>query len=136
MISGNFYIQSGIPFNQLVPHPIYGENEGFGVPRGTFTMPINSPGGIKAGSPRTPRNYQLDLGAYYPIKMGEKRQLRLQFDWFNVTNNQNALRADETFRFSNGIPGAGAGRFLNPFFGTGLIFQFPSTMRLGAKLTF
>jgi len=136
MLSGNFYAQSGIVFNQLVPHPIYGENEGFGVPRGTNTIPANAPGGITAGSQRMPLNYQLDFGAYYPIKVGENRQLRLQFDWFNVTNNQNALRADETFRFSNGIPGAGAGRFLNPFYGTGLVFNFPSTMRLGAKFTF
>lgn len=136
MLSGNFYIQSGIPFNELVPHAIYGENEGFGVPRGTAKIPANAAGGIKAGSTRTPRNYQLDFGAYYPIQMGENRQLRLQFDWFNVTNNQNALRVDETVRFSTGIPGAAPGRFLNPYFGTGLIFQFPSTMRLGAKFTF
>jgi len=136
MLSANFYAQSGIPFNSLVPHAVYGENEGFGVPRGTATFPANAPGGITAGSSRTPWNHQLDLGVYYPIKMGETRQLRLQFDWFNVINNQNALRADETVRFSNGIPGAGEGRFLNPFFGTGLVFQFPSTMRLGAKFSF
>src|SRR5581483_621293 len=35
LISGNFYIRSGTPFNQLIPHPIYGNNEGFAVQRGT-----------------------------------------------------------------------------------------------------
>ncbi|PYS85425.1 MAG: hypothetical protein DMF70_04325, partial [Acidobacteria bacterium] len=39
LISGNFYIQSGSPFNQLTPHPIYGNNEGFAVPRGTAIIP-------------------------------------------------------------------------------------------------
>ena len=42
MLSGNFYYQSGILFNALIPHPVYGNNEGFcntalGIcnPRGT-----------------------------------------------------------------------------------------------------
>ena len=39
MLSGNFYIQSGIPFNQLIPHFLYGNNEGFAVPRGTAIIP-------------------------------------------------------------------------------------------------
>jgi outer membrane receptor protein involved in Fe transport len=136
MVSSNFYIQSGIPFSDLIPHPVYGENEGFGHPRGTAPIPANAPGGIKAGGSRTPTTYQLDLGAYYPIKFGEKRQLRFQADWFNVTNAQRAVRLDETVRVSNGIPGAGEGRFLNPFFGTGSVFQFPSTLRLGVKFSF
>ena len=33
LLSGNFYAQSGVPFNQLIPHPIYGNNEGFGCHR-------------------------------------------------------------------------------------------------------
>src|SRR5215213_3180351 len=32
LLSGNFYAQSGVPFNQLIPHPIYGNNEGFCIP--------------------------------------------------------------------------------------------------------
>ncbi|HKZ02020.1 MAG TPA: TonB-dependent receptor, partial [Pyrinomonadaceae bacterium] len=39
VVSGNFYAQSGIPFNQLIPHPVYGNNEGFAVPRGTAIIP-------------------------------------------------------------------------------------------------
>ncbi len=136
MLSSNFYIQSGIPFSDLIPHAVYGENEGFGHPRGTAPIPADAPGGIKAGSTRTPSTYQLDFGAYYPIQFSETRQLRFQFDWFNVTNAQRAVRLDETVRVSNGIPGAGEGRFLNPFFGTGSVFQFPSTLRLGVKFSF
>lgn len=129
MVSGNYYIQSGQPFNQLIPHPIYGNNEGFAVPRGTAIDPIT-------GSNRTPVTYQLDLGAYYPVALGEKRELRFQLDWFNVTNTQRATRDDETFTINSGIPGAQGIQFPNPFYGTGLVFQFPSTLRLGAKFSF
>ena len=42
MISASFRAQSGIPFNALIPHPVYGDNEGFGVPRGTAIVPDNA----------------------------------------------------------------------------------------------
>ncbi len=137
MFSGNFYARSGIPFNALIPHPVYGDNEGFcqdiaGIgfvcnPRGTAVNPIT-------GSTRTPTNFQLDIGAYYPISMGEGKELRLMFDWFNVTNTQRANREDETFLINSGITGIPP--VPNPTFGTGTIFQFPSTLRLGAKFSF
>ncbi len=127
LISGNFYAQSGIPFNQLIPHFLYGDNEGFGVPRGTAINPLT-------GSNRTPFTWNLDLGAYFPIRFSEKRELRFTADWFNVTNNQKAIRQDETFQINSGAPGIAP--VPNPFYGTGTIFQFPSALRLGAKFTF
>ena len=129
LVSGNFYTQSGQPFNALIPHPVYGDNEGFGVPRGTAINPAT-------GKSRTATTYQLDFGAHYPISFGENRELRFQFDWFNVTNTQRSLRDDETVRINSGIPGAGGIQFFNPGYGTGLVFQFPSAMRLGAKFSF
>lgn len=129
VLSGNFYIQSGIPFNALIPHPVYGNNEGFAVPRGTAINPLT-------GSTRTPTNYQLDMGAYYPFKMGEKREFRIMFDWFNVTNAQRAIREDETVRINSGIAGAQGIQFPNAGYGYGTIFQFPSNFRLGAKFSF
>jgi outer membrane receptor protein involved in Fe transport len=134
LISGNLYAQSGIPLNQLIPHVTYGNNEGFGVPRGTATSPSDAPGGIRVGRTRTPTTFQLDLGAYYPIQFGEKRQLRFQVDWFNVFNNQRAIRQDETFLISSGI--AGVPPVPNPFYGNGTIFQYPSALRLGVKFQF
>jgi hypothetical protein len=120
----------------LIPHPVYGNNEGFcnedlGIcnPRGTAINPIT-------GSNRTPGTYQLDFGVYYPWKFGERRELRFMFDWFNVTNTQKALRQDETLQINSGIPGAQAIQFPNSTFGTGTTFQFPSTLRLGAKFSF
>ena len=98
MVSANFYARSGIPFDQLIPHPVYGDNEGFGVPRGTAINPLT-------GRNRTPTNFQLDLGAYYPISFGERKELRFMVDWFNVTNTQRALREDKTDLINSGISG-------------------------------
>jgi outer membrane receptor protein involved in Fe transport len=127
LTSASFRAQSGIPFDRLIPHELYGNNEGFGAPRGTAINPIT-------GSNRTPMTFNLDLGAYYPIQLGENRQLRLQLDWFNVTNVQRAIREDTTFQINSGA--AGIPPVENPFFGTGTIFQFPSALRLGVKFQF
>jgi outer membrane receptor protein involved in Fe transport len=129
LISGSFRAQSGIPFNALIPHPTAGDNQGFGVQRGTAINPLT-------GRNRTPATYNLDLGAYYPIKLDESRQLRIQVDWFNVLNDQRAVRQDETVRIGSGIPGANFIQFPNPFYGQGTIFQYPSSLRLGIKFQF
>jgi outer membrane receptor protein involved in Fe transport len=141
MFSASFRAQSGIPFNALVPHLVYGDNEGFGVPRGTAIVPDNSAlangnaGKESAiGSNRTPFTHNLDIGVYHPIQFGENRQLRLQLDWFNVFNTQRAIRLDETLQINSGAPGVAAP--VNPFYGTGTIFQFPSNLRLGVKFSF
>jgi len=146
LIGASFRAQSGIPYNQLIPHAVYGNNEGFGVPRGTAIVPTvtaSQPGFPNVvnsiGSNRTPFTWNLDASAYYPIKVGEKRELRLSADWFNVFNQQRAIRLDETFSINSGIPGVAnipANRFPNPFYGAGTIFQFPSSLRLGVKFTF
>jgi outer membrane receptor protein involved in Fe transport len=146
LTGASFRAQSGIPFNALTPHEVYGNNEGFGVQRGTAIVPAvtaTAPGFPNTvdsiGSTRTPMTWNLDLNAYYPIQFGENRQLRLQVDWFNVFNNQRAIRLDETFRINSGIPGVAnvpANQFPNPFYGAGTIFQFPSSLRLGVKFQF
>jgi hypothetical protein len=146
MTGASFRAQSGIPFNALIPHAVYGNNEGFGVPRGTAIVPAVNvniagfPNTVNSiGSTRTPTTMNLDLNAYYPIQFGENRQLRLQLDWFNVFNSQRAIRLDETFSINSGIPGVAnvaANRLTNPFFGAGTIFQFPSSLRLGVKFQF
>lgn len=134
LLSTSFRAQSGIPFNALIPHAVYGNNEGFEVQRGTAINPFT-------GDDRTPTTWNLDFGAYYPLQLGENRQLRFQLDWFNVTNTQRAIRQDETFRLNSGIPGLTAAQqqqfaVSNPFYGRGTIFQFPSALRLGIKFQF
>ncbi|HEY0320725.1 MAG TPA: TonB-dependent receptor [Pyrinomonadaceae bacterium] len=136
LVGGSFRAQSGIPFNQGIPDPsgaYTSNNEGLGVPRGTAINPIT-------GRNRSATIYNLDLNAYYPIKFGENKQLRFQVDWFNVFNSQRPVTEDITFQINSGIPGAGAGagslQFFNPFYGNGLIFQSPSSLRLGVKYQF
>jgi len=140
VISGNFYAQSGTPFNQLIPHPVYGNNEGFAVPRGTAIVPdttsFGGAGGVESaiGSTRTPTTWNLDLGFYYPIRFSENKQLRLTADWFNVTDSQRAVTLDQTYQINSGA--SGVAPVLNPFYGTGLVFQYPSAFRVGAKFSF
>jgi len=141
MLSGNFYWQSGTPFNQLIPHPIYGNNEGFAVQRGTAIIPTVTatqpgfPNTVESiGSSRTPSTMNLDLGVYYPIKIGEKKELRLTGDWFNVFNQQRAVTLDQTYSLNSGVTGVPA--VLNPFWGSALLVQAPSAFRFGAKFTF
>jgi hypothetical protein len=134
MVSGNFNGQSGIPLNQLIPHFAYGNNEGFAVPRGTAVAPVEAPGHIRAGGARTPVLWNLDLGGYYPIRLAENCQLSFQMNWFNVLNSQRAVKQDETFLINSSI--FGVPPIPNPFYGTGRIFQYPSSLMLGVKLSF
>jgi hypothetical protein len=141
LISGNFYMQSGTPFNQLIPHPIYGNNEGFAVQRGTAVVPAVTaiqpgfPNVVDSiGSHRTPTTMNLDLGVYYPIKVGEGKELRLTGDWFNVFNSQRALTLDQTFSINSGVTGVPP--VTNPFYGSALLIQAPSAFRFGAKFSF
>ncbi len=141
LISGNFYVQSGTPFNQLIPHPIYGNNEGFGVQRGTAVVPAVTavdpgfPNVVDSiGRSRTPTTMNLDLGVYYPIKVGEGKELRLTGDWFNVFNSQRALSLDQTFSINSGVTGVPP--VANPFYGSALLIQAPSAFRFGAKFSF
>jgi hypothetical protein len=76
----------------------------------------------------------LDLGAYYPIKLGENKELRFSGDWFNVFNAQRAITLDQTFTINSGVASVPA--VPNPFFGSALLIQAPSAFRFGAKLTF
>jgi len=140
LVSGNWYIQSGSPFNQLTPHPVYGNNEGFGVPRGTAIVPqvtatqAGFPNVVDSvGSSRTPVTWNTDLGFYYPIKFSE-HELRLQADWFNVFNQQRAVTLDQTNLINSGITGVPP--VSNPFWGAAVQVQPPSQWRFGAKFTF
>jgi outer membrane receptor protein involved in Fe transport len=125
--SASFRASSGIPFDALVPHVVYGDDEGFGVPRGTAINPLT-------GSNRTPRTYNLDFGAYYSLPVTEGKELRFQFDWFNLTNTQRSVRQDVTKLNSAGFEGGDD--VPNPFYGTGTIFQYPTAIRLGVKFKF
>ena len=86
------------------------------------------------GDNRTPTTYNVDLGIYYPIRLGEGKDLRLTGDWFNVFNSQRAVTLDQTFSTVSGV--AGVPLVQNPFWGSALLLQAPSSFRFGAKFTF
>jgi outer membrane receptor protein involved in Fe transport len=141
LVSANFYAQSGVPFNQLTPHPIYGNNEGFGVQRGTAIIPAVSatqpgfPNYVNSvGSNRSPTTMNMDFGFYYPIKFGEKKELRLTGDWFNAFNSQRAVTLDQTFTINSGV--SSVPPVPNPFYGSAQLVQAPSSCRFGAKFSF
>ena len=141
LVTGNTYIQSGQPFDALIPHAVYGDNEGFAVQRGTAIVPkINAsqpgfPNVVDSvGSNRSPVTYNTDIGVYYPIKVEETRELRLSADWFNVFNTQRALTLDKTLQLNSGITGVPP--ITNPFWGAALLVQPPSQWRFGAKFSF
>ncbi len=141
MVSGNFYVQSGTPFNQLIPDVAYGNNEGFGLPRGTAIVPAvpqqdpRFPNVVDSvGTHRTPVTSNLDLGVYYPWMIKEGKELRLTFDWFHVFNSQRALTLDQTYTLNSGVTGVPP--VVNPFYGAAVLTQYPSQFRFGAKFTF
>ena len=141
IISGKFNAQSGVPFNQLIPHPVYGNNEGFEVQRGTAVIPVVTaiepgfPNFVnRTGSIRTPSLYNVDLGFNYPIKLGEKMDLQLSAAWFNVLNMQRAVTLDQMFSENSGVFGVPA--VVNPFWGSAVLVQPPSSWRFGAKFRF
>ncbi|MCI0663601.1 MAG: TonB-dependent receptor [Acidobacteria bacterium] len=125
--SVSFRAQSGRPFDALIPHVVYGDDEGFEVPRGTAINPLT-------GSNRSPRTYGMDLGLSYPISVGDGKEFRLQLDWFNVTNSQRSVRDDVTKLISTGVDDPPD--VPNPFYGQGAIFQYPSAFRVGLKFKF
>jgi outer membrane receptor protein involved in Fe transport len=141
MVSGNFYAQSGSPFNQLIPHPVYGNNEGFQVQRGTAIVPTVTatqagfPNLVDSvGSNRTPTTTNVDLGFSYPVKVGEGKEVKLAADWFNVFNVQRAVTLDQTFSLNSGVAGVPAVQ--NPYYGSALLVQAPSQWRFGVKFSF
>jgi hypothetical protein len=118
VVSGNFYAQSGIPFNQLIPHPCTETTKVLRcrVERRSSRTPERPCRVVLLASKaplennRTPFTTNLDLGAYMPIKIGENKELRFTADWFNVFNNQRALTLDQTFSLNSGVAGVPAVR--------------------------
>jgi hypothetical protein len=51
-----------------------------------------------------------------------------------VTNTQRAVTLDQTSLINSGVTGVAP--VANPFYGSGIIFQYPSALRLGAKFSF
>lgn len=129
-LTTGFFAQylDGTPISQLGAHALYGQDERFVTPRGSFG--------------RTPDLWNLDLHLQYPVALGGS-DLKLILDVFNVTDQQEATVVDQTWNFAfptdpdPSCGGADPGcEFGNPNFGEPLVYQTPRTIRLGAKYSF
>lgn len=118
--------QSGVPLSYLGDHPIY-ENAG--------EVPI----GGRGAAGRTPSAAQLDMHLSYPVPLGshwgEKYNLKLAMDMFNVTNSQFETGRDQYTQLSNpGVIGSAPPlnldynrptSFQGPFYARGTVaFEF------------
>lgn len=136
LITG-FYGQylSGTPITQFGAHDLYGRNERFVTPRGTFG--------------RSPDIWNVDLHLEYPIQFGGGQELRLIADIFNITDQQEPTTVDQEWTLAsaddpltpnvNELTCGGADRNCpdgNDLFGTATNYQQPRTLRLGVKFSF
>jgi outer membrane receptor protein involved in Fe transport len=117
--------QSGVPLSLLGDHPIY-LNQG--------EIPI----GGRGAAGRTPSASELDLHLSYPVPLGshwgEKYNLKLAMDMFNVTNSQFETGRDQYTQVGNNAVGAAPPlnadynrptSFQNPFYARGTVaFEF------------
>ncbi len=140
-LTTGFYGQflSGTPISQLGGHAVYGANERFITPRGSFGT--------------TPDTWNVDLHLEYPFSFGSGMELKVIADVFNITDEQEATTVNQTWNAANvfkndpdpnapsmcGGPDSGPGTACplgNPNHNTATNFQQPRTLRLGAKLSF
>ncbi len=131
-LTTGFYTEvlSGTPISRLGAHPLYGRRERFITPRGS--------------DGRTPTLFHFDLHLEYPIKVGDRSDLRLIADVFNISGREEALTVNNEWTFAalretedpnecgNAQPDCPNG---NVDYGRPLSFQDPLRVRFGVKLT-
>jgi hypothetical protein len=131
LIAGFFgEVISGTPVSKLGSHTLYGRRERFIGDRGSWDT--------------TPTVSHLDLHLEYPIRVGDRGELRLIADSFNIFNQQKAATVDQEWTqapaqettdvnecggTATGCPGA------NPFWNQPTAYQTPRSLRLGVKLS-
>jgi hypothetical protein len=87
---GGIRVTSGTPVNYLIAHPLYGEGEGYGLPRGS------------AGRTDTVTNIDLRGGLTYTIS--PPYMVKFTVDVFNVLNAQTATSVDNNWTFDSTQP--------------------------------
>lgn len=128
LLGANLFMQSGRPRNNFgIDHP--DGRPGYGD---TFyiTDPITGElRQVPRGSVgRTPWIVQLDLSAIYSFEIGNRGQVQLRAEVFNVFDADNAI---EVFEFGETAPGRTDARF-----GLPTSYQAPRSLRFGASIRF
>jgi Carboxypeptidase regulatory-like domain/TonB-dependent Receptor Plug Domain len=81
---------AGTPISELGAHPVYTDGG---------EVPIGGRGSVG----KTASNYQLDLHADYPLKLGERYKVKFTFDTFNVSNSRSLTAVDQEVALSYGV---------------------------------
>ncbi len=83
---------------------------------------------------RTPDTYEADLHLGYPIAIGERAEVNLLLDVFNVLNAQRPILLDQRWGFQeadNASPTP-----VNPGYGQAVLRTPPTSFRLGVRVSF
>ena len=86
----SFRAQSGIAHNALAAHPIYGVDESYILPRGAV--------------PRSPVTTNTDIHLSYGYRLSKNVLAEGFIRVFNLFNQQEELRVDETYTTDNAMP--------------------------------
>jgi hypothetical protein len=122
----NTHFETGLPINQLDPHPVY---------LNTGEIPL----GGRGSKGRTPNYTRFDVHTDYSWAVSEKSKLKFIADFFNVFNSQKVRRLDENnaLDFVAGVNPPNPD-FLKPrpLLGTQSAFYLPFNLRLGLRFEF
>ncbi len=122
LITGfNFSWMTGTPVSKLGAHKTYGPNERFIGNRGAYG--------------RTPTLMNLDLHLAYPFALGDRFNLELMLDVFNVLNMQTATAVDQEYSFCNDPSQDESPECRNPNWGAPTAYQLPRNFRVGVKFS-
>jgi hypothetical protein len=93
IVGGSWRTESGIPHNALAAHFVYGGSESYLLPRGAM--------------PRSPATSTADTHFSYRYTISKNTTLEGFVDIFNLFNQQDELRQDETYTLDAAVPVAG-----------------------------
>jgi hypothetical protein len=91
VLGANLVVESGIPLTELAAQQTYG-NPG--------EVPLFGRGNLG----RSPTTGTIDAHIEYPLRLGENRQVKFQFDAFNLANTKRSILSTEQVDLAFGVP--------------------------------
>jgi hypothetical protein len=91
VLGANLVVESGIPLTTLAAQQTYG-NAG--------EVPLYGRGDLG----RSPTTGTIDAHIEYPLKISEGKQLKFQFDAFNIANTKRSILSTEEVDLGFGVP--------------------------------
>jgi hypothetical protein len=91
VVGANLVVESGIPLTELAAQQIYG-NPG--------EVPLFGRGNLG----RSPTVGTIDAHIEFPLRIGEGKNLKFQFDAFNIANTKRSILTTEQVDLAFGVP--------------------------------